>query len=280
MIRLSTGAKIVLVTGASSGIGRAVACHLSRKGHRVYGTSRNAGPGFTREAPGLPVMRAMDVSDDRSVSAGIAEIYKEEGRIDVVINNAGFGLAGAVEETAVDEARAQFETTLFGTLRVCRAVLPGMRQSGTGCIINISSLAGLIAIPFQGFYSAAKFALEGMTEALRMEVRPFGIRVVLIEPGDLKTSFTANRRVTREAARPDSPYRDSFLRSVGVMEKDEQAGPPPEGLAPLVEKIILSGNPRLRYTFAPLTQKSALILKKILPQPLFESSLMEYYRIK
>lgn len=225
-------------------------------------------------------MLQMDVTCDDSVEAGIQQIVEREGRLEIVINNAGFGLAGAIEETTVDEAKAQFETLLFGSFRVCRAALPLMRRAGGGYIINISSLAGLIAIPFQGFYSAAKFALEGMTESLRMETGAFGIRVVLIEPGDLRTGFTANRRVAERAAQDDSPYREKFTRSLGVMQKDEQSGPLPDRLARLVEKILNTENPRLRYTFAPASQKVALLLKKALPQKLFELSLMKYYKIK
>lgn len=273
-------AGVVLVTGASSGIGKAVAGHLVQKGYRVYGTSRGVTPGTAPENPGEPVMLQMDVTVDHSVQAGIEQIVQREGRLDIVINNAGFGLAGAVEETSIEEAKAQFETVLFGTLRVCRAALPLMRQGGGGYIINISSLAGLIAIPYQGFYSAAKYALEGMTESMRMEVGAFGIRVVLIEPGDLKTGFTANRLLAEKAAQEDSPYRDKFTRSLGVMQKDEQNGPLPDHLARLVEKIIHTEQPRLRYTFAPFTQKSALLLKKVLPQKMFEASLMKYYKIK
>ncbi len=270
---------VVLVTGASSGIGQAVAGYLVQKGYRVYGTSRTVAPGTVQESPGEPLMVHMDVTGDDSVQAGIEQVLEREGRLDVVINNAGFGLAGAVEDTSIEEAKAQFETLLFGTLRVCRAALPLMRRLGGGYIINISSLAGLIAIPFQGFYSAAKFALEGLTESLRMEVGEFGIRVVLIEPGDLKTGFTANRQVAKKAEQESSPYRGKFLRSLEVMQKDEQNGPLPDHLARLVELIINTPKPRLRYAFAPFTQKSAVLLKKLLPQKMFESSLMKYYRI-
>ncbi|MEW5784771.1 MAG: SDR family NAD(P)-dependent oxidoreductase [Bacillota bacterium] len=271
---------VVLVTGASSGIGQAVARHLVQKGFRVYGTSRTVTPGILQDSPGEPVMLHMDVTVDQSVKAGMEQVVQREGRLDIVINSAGFGLAGAVEETTIEEAKAQFETLFFGTLRVCRAALPLLRRSGGGYIINISSLAGLIAIPFQGFYSAAKYALEGLTESLRMEVREFGIRVVLIEPGDLKTGFTANRLVAEKAEQDSSLYRDKFRRSLSVMQKDEQSGPPPDLLARLIEKILNNKQPRLRYTFAPFTQKSALLLKKTLPQKLFEASLMKYYHIK
>lgn len=277
---MDSSTKVVLVTGASSGIGQSVSGHLCRKGFRVYGTSRRAKTGKLKGAPGHPVMLNMDVDSDASVAKAIEMVHGKEGRLDVVINNAGFGLAGPVEETAVEEAARQLETNFFGTLRVCRAVLPLMRRAGGGCIINISSLAGLIAIPFQAFYSASKYAVEGFSEALRMEVRPFGIKVVLIEPGDTKSGFTANRLVAVNAGTDSSPYRENLCRSLEVMEKDEQNGPSPEALSRLVEKVIRSRNPRLRYVVAPLSQRGALILKKILPQRLFESSLMSYYRVK
>lgn len=277
---MDSSKKVVLVTGASMGIGESVAGYLCRRGYRVYGTSRRVKKGKLHETPGQPVMLNMDVTGDASVGEAIEQIFAKEGRLDVVINNAGYGLAGPVEETAVEEAAAQFETNFFGTLRVCRAVLPLMRGAAGGCIINISSLAGLIAIPFQAFYSASKYAVEGFTEALRMEVRPFGIKVVLIEPGDTKSGFTANRLVAGEAGSESSPYHENFRRSLGVMERDEQNGPSPDSLARLVERVIRARNPRLRYAVAPFSQKSALVLKKVLPSRLFESSLMSYYRVK
>ena len=181
--------RVVLVTGASSGIGLACATHLAGRGYRVYGTSRRPGAGQA----GSLAMLAADVTDDGSVEQAVATVLDREGRLDIVVNNAGMGIAGPVENTSIEQAKWQLEVNFFGAFRVCRAALPAMRKQGSGYIVNIGSIGGLIAIPYQAMYSASKFALEGMSEALRMEVRPFGVRVVIIEPGDHKTGITQNR---------------------------------------------------------------------------------------
>jgi len=184
--------RVVLVTGASSGIGRACAAHLASRGYRVFGAQRSA-----PDSAGPIEMLRMDVNDDASVHAATSYILKTAGRIDALVNNAGYALMGSVEDTSIEEARAQMETNFFGALRVIRAVLPAMRQQGSGYIINISSLAGVLGLPFSGLYSASKFALEGMTESLRLEVRGFGIKTVLIEPGDFSTQLPAKRQVPK-----------------------------------------------------------------------------------
>jgi NAD(P)-dependent dehydrogenase (short-subunit alcohol dehydrogenase family) len=268
---------VVLITGASSGIGQACARYLHRRGYRVYGTSRRA-PVEPATDPAGFCMLQMDVDSDDSVERGIRLILRREGRIDVVVNNAGFGIAGAIEETSVQEAKMQMETNFFGTLRVCRAVLPAMRKRGTGYIVNISSGAGRVSVPFQALYSASKFAVEGLTEALRMEVEPFGIRVAMIEPGDLHTGFTASRRRTA-ASGEGSAYTERLNAALAVMEADETGGPSPEKVAPLVERIINARSPRLRYTVGPLFEKVALGLKRFFPARLFEWGLMKYYKL-
>jgi NAD(P)-dependent dehydrogenase (short-subunit alcohol dehydrogenase family) len=218
----ATGARppVVLVTGASSGIGKACAERLFARGCRVYGTSRQAPRALAqvRTSDLAPMLRMipLDVTSDASVDAAVGVVVACEGRIDAVVNNAGFGVAGAAELTTIEEAREQFETNFFGTVRVCRAVLPVMRQQGSGRILNVSSIAGRIGIPFQAFYSASKFAIEGFSEALRMEVAPFGVKVVLIEPGDFRTGFTAARRLARGASgQPDAAPKGDGLRTDG-----------------------------------------------------------------
>jgi len=270
--------RVVLITGASSGIGRACARYLAERGYRVYGTSRKITGNGPVEDGSVRMIR-MDVNDDRSVASGINRVLQDAGQLDVVANNAGFGIAGAIEETSIEEARALFETNLFGLLRVCRAVLPKMRGQGSGTIINISSLAGRIGLPYQGLYSATKFAVEGLTEALRMEVKPFGIKVVLIEPGDFRTGFTANR-VHTAASKEDSAYQECFQRTLKVAESDEESGSSPEATARLLHRILQESSPKVRYSTGEASQRAAAILKGILPSKLFEWGLMKYYKVQ
>jgi NAD(P)-dependent dehydrogenase (short-subunit alcohol dehydrogenase family) len=252
--------RVVLVTGGSSGIGKACADLLPVYGFKVIPASRYH-PEFS-----------LDVTSDSSVDRLITEIIEKEGRVDAVVNNAGIVIAGAVEDTTPIEAQHQFETNLLGVLRVTRAVLPHMRRQGAGNIINIGSIGGLLAIPYQGIYSASKFALEGLTESLRLEVKQFGIHVSLVEPGDHRTALTRNR--VRTAA---STYGARAERAIGKMAKDEQSGPDPDGVARVVLKILESKRPRLRYTTGPAIQRAAALLKRIAPYSLIERIMDIYY---
>ncbi len=282
--------RVILITGASSGIGRECAAHLASLGHRVYGTSRRATyplqppsacagePSNPHDSCGGITMIPMDVTDDASVECGIRYILDAEGRLDVVVNNAGMGIAGAVEDTTMEEAREQLETSFFGVLRVCRGVTPIMREQRSGLIVNTSSVAGVIGIPFQALYSAAKFAVEGLSEALRLEVAPFGVRVVIVEPGDFSTGFTGNRR--RTAASLTNPaYAEACRRALEVMEHDEAAGGPPTPVARLLARIVASRSPRLRYSVGPLPERAAIILKGLVPQRVFSWALASYYHL-
>jgi short-subunit dehydrogenase len=267
---MSAGNRVILVTGASSGIGACCAAYLAASGFRVYGGSRS--PVITQGVEAL----TLDVADDASVTRAIETILAREGRLDALVNNAGFGIAGAIEDTSIDEAREQFEVNFFGVLRMCRAVLPIMRETKAGYIVNIGSIGGLIAIPFQGFYSASKFALEGFSEALRLEVGPLGIHIVLIEPGDHRTSFTQNRRSTR-GSEVGSPYQDRFERAIARMASDEQGGPNPEGIARLLLKVLNHPHPRLRYTVGPAAQRAAVWIKRTMPYTVMEKIMQDYY---
>lgn len=258
--------KVVLVTGASSGIGEACADHLASHGYRVFGTQRRVPP--PPDGRGFEMI-AMDVDDDRSVDEGVQAVLQTAGRIDAVINNAGNAYMGAVEDTSIAEAKAQLETNFFGVLRVCRAVLPSMRRQGGGHIINISSLAGVLGLPFSGLYSASKFALEGMTESLRWETRRFGIRVVLVEPGDFRTQLPTARRTVR-AAEINDAYRAPLANFNAQQAKDEAGASTPEPVAQLVERILRDPSPKLRYSVGMLGQRIVIPLKRILPQRLFE----------
>lgn len=271
--RARVGSRVVLVTGASSGIGQACADLLAERGFTVYGASRTGTEGPTGR--GWTSLR-MDVRDEVSVARGVERVLAEVGRLDAVVNSAGIGIAGAVEETPIEEARDLFETNFFGPLRVCQAVLPHFRAQGDGIVVNISSIGGRIALPFQGLYSASKFALEGLTEALRMEVKPLGIRVVLVEPGDTRTPFTAHRR---RVAGASSAYRDRFGRALARAEADEEGGGDPEAVARLVLRILRHPHPRLRYTVGSPFQRLAALAHRVLPGRLVEWGIMRYYRV-
>jgi NAD(P)-dependent dehydrogenase (short-subunit alcohol dehydrogenase family) len=275
---------VVLVTGASSGIGRACAIHLACRGVRVFGTTRRSVDQVAADlrqslapADQLDVV-TMDVDDDESVVRAMKTVVEKAGRLDAVVNCAGFGIGGAIEETSDEEARAIFETNLLGILRVCRAAMPTMRKQGSGRVINVSSIGGRIGLPFQGFYSATKFALEGLTEALRMETRGFGVRAVLIEPGDFCTGFTDSRRLVEASVSSDA-YRTAQEHVLSIVEKDERGGASPDVIAHLVARILLKRSPRVRYTVGPVAQRLAAALKRVLPSKWFEWALSKYYGV-
>ena len=265
--------KVVLITGVSSGFGKICAEFLNQRGYKVYGTSRNQ----TTKIKSYKMIQ-MDVNDDTSIKKGVRYILDKEGRLDIVVNNAGVGVAGSIEDTSINEIKLQFETNFFGVFRVCNEVLPIMRTQRSGYIINISSIAGLIGVPFQGAYSASKFALEGLTEALRMEVKPFGIHIVLIEPGDFSTDFTIHRIKTKKS-QIDSIYSDRFKRALHVIEEDERNGSKPGKVAELVDYIINHPSPRPRYMVGPILQQIAVHLRKFIPSQIFEWIIMKSYKI-
>lgn len=211
----------------------------------------------------------MDVNDDASVRQGVDTVLARAGRLDGVINNAGISLMAAVEDTSIEEAKAQFETNFFGVLRVCRAALPTMRSQRSGCIINVSSLAGLVGLPFSGMYCASKFALEGMSEALRLEMRAFGVRVVLVEPGDFRTGMSQRRRVA-EAAQTHAAYAELCRRFKQQQDEDEARAPTPEPVARLIERILNDPRPKTRYPVGLFVQRFLVSLKWWLPQRGFE----------
>lgn len=270
---MPTSTPVVAITGAGSGIGRACGVHLAERGYRVLGGDiRPDVAPLSEVSPVLP----LDVDQDDSCEEFVEQVLAAHGRIDVLFNNAGFGVAGPAEETSSVEAQAQLETNFFGVTRMCRIVLPSMRRQGSGLIINMSSIGGLIAIPFQPFYSAAKFAVEGYSEALRLEVRPFGIDVVLIEPSDFKTGFTDSRRIAA-AAMEGSAYGGRFGDVMAIAERDERMGSDPSAVAALLERIIRSRRRRLRYTVGdPLVRVTPLV-KRLLPWQLAEPLMRSYW---
>ena len=268
--------KVVLVTGVSSGFGHAIATELQARGHRVFGSTRRP----EVQTPSGCSIVTMDVDDESSVTAGVADVLRQAGRIDVLVNNAGFGYAGAIEDTTIEEARQQFETNFFGMHRLCRAVLPQMRTQRSGRIVNMSSLGGLVSVPFQAMYCASKFAVEAYTEALRMEVRPFGIQVAMVEPGDFATRFTENRRMTAAAGSPRSPYAERCATAVRRMGEDESKN---ADIGPVVRaavRAVEGSRPHLRYPAANALQRTLVALRPLLPQPLFEYLVMDNYKIR
>ncbi|MFP5471069.1 MAG: SDR family oxidoreductase [Bacteroidia bacterium] len=270
-----SNAKIILVTGGTSGIGRAV-CHvLSSKGHKVYGTGRKVNNFDPLD--NFQVLQA-DVDSYKSIETVVNTLIEKEGRIDVLINNAGIGMAGAIEDSLVKEVMMVFDTNVAGPIRTCQAVIPHMRKQKQGLIINISSVGGLIGLPFRGVYSASKAAVESGTEALSMEVMQFGIKVVLVEPGDFKTSINENRYVSETAK--ESVYKEDFNRIYKIIEEEVYQGEDPKKIGELIHKIINTKHPRLRYNVGNFDSKLALILKKTLPGRWFERLMMNHYKIK
>ena len=211
----------------------------------------------------------IDVDDDASVTGLVDRVIQDYGRVDAVLACAGWALAGAVEETPISDARAQLETNFWGAVRLVQAVLPTMRRQGGGRIVLVSSIAGQIGIPFQAFYSASKFALEGYGEALGYEVAPFGIDVTLVEPGNTRTAATDNRRHVGDRG-PDGPYRGAVRRAVGLMERDERSGPGPEVVAAAVEDVLTARRVPRRVSVGRMRERSALLAKRLLPYPAFE----------
>jgi NAD(P)-dependent dehydrogenase (short-subunit alcohol dehydrogenase family) len=261
---------VVLVTGASSGIGRCCTQFLATRGYHVYAASRNP------ETNPLFESLILDVRDETSVQSAVSAVIAREGHIDVVVNNAGIAIAGAVEDTSIEEAHQQFDVNFFGILRVCRTVLPAFRRRGSGYIVNIGSIGGLIGIPYQGLYSASKFALEGLSESLRLEVGRFGVHVVLIEPGDYRTGLTDNRRRTAES-RASPVYRERCDRALARMAADEQGGREPDAVARLLHRIITHPRPRLRYTSGPAPERAAVWMKRLMPYTFVEKVIDLYY---
>lgn len=219
----------------------------------------------------------MDVDDDASVAAGVRQVIEAAGRIDVLVNNAGIGVAGSVEDTSIEEAKRQLETNFFGVVRATQAVLPHMREQGHGKIVNVSSIGGLVSLPFQAFYSASKFAIEAFTEALRLELRPFGIQVCCIEPGDFRTAMTDKRIFTRNA--DSEAYGEQMRTTIDAYAHDERNGADPELVARLIERIVAERNPKVRYLVGKRDQKAAALLKRVIPSTLFERFLARHCRI-
>ncbi len=266
--------KVVLIAGASSGIGLSVAKQLSSKGYIVYAGARSYND-LVEEGPLIRLH--LDVTDQSSVDEAVSLITEREGRLDVLINCAVYLIRGSVEDSSIEEFQGVIDTALIGTLRMCKAVLQVMRLQNSGTIINFSSMNGLMAIPFVSSYTAAKFAIEGLSETLSMEVKDFGIRVVLIEPGDHRNGSGATRITAKNAGLDASVYRKRFVQAVGRVIKDEAEGSDPDSLAAMIVKIIENPRPKLRYKRIASFEHAAVWLRALLPGRAFEKFISEYY---
>lgn len=265
--------KVVLITGASSGIGKSIAVFLSEKGYKVYGTSRN-----TNKENILPfTMISLDVLKKETIQKAISLIIEKEGRLDVLINNAGMGITGPVEDTPTDEMRRVFDTNFFGAIDLMKAVLPTMRAQKSGLIINITSIAGYMGLPFRGGYSASKGALELITEAVNMEVKQFGIDVVNVSPGDFATNIAAGRYHT--PVFENSAYKKSYQENLDLMNTHVNAGMNPLAMAKKVHQIINTKNPKIHYKVGNFMEKFSIVLKRILPDKVYEKLLMNHYKL-
>jgi NAD(P)-dependent dehydrogenase (short-subunit alcohol dehydrogenase family) len=247
--------QVILVTGCSSGIGRATAIEAAARGHRVFASGRRLPDLADLAVRGIDTL-VIDVTDEASVARGVAAVLSGAGRIDALVNNAGFGQYGAIEDVSETEWRRQFDVNLFGTLSVLRAVLPAMRDARGGTIVNVSSVAGKVSIPFAGPYSASKHAIEAVSDALRVEVAPWRIRVVVIEPGPIGTRFGDRTREARaRILGTPGPYSSFYENAERASEKDFQRGKrSPELVARVIVRAIESRSPRTRYRVAPLAK--------------------------
>ncbi len=265
--------KVVLITGGSSGIGKSVGEYLQAKGFKVYGTSRN--PNNYPESK-FPIV-ALDVTKQETISSCIADVLKHESKIDVLINNAGAGITGPIEEIPDAEIKRNFETNLFGPINVIKAVLPTMRSRKSGLIINVTSIAGYMGLPYRGVYSASKGALELITEAFRMELKEFNIQMTNVAPGDFATNIAAGRY--HAPVLEDSPYKENYGNSLKLMDAHVDEGSDPQQMADAIFKIIQTKTPKIHYKVGVFMQKFSIVLKRILPDTVYERMLMKHYKL-
>lgn len=264
--------RVVLVTGATSGFGRATVLALAAAGHRVYGVGRRSLEDPSLEAALADYIRG-DLCLPETAERAVAEVLAAEGRLDVLINDAGGGIGGALEDTDDEALHHLMELNFFAMARLCRAALPVMRRQGSGKILNLSSLGGLAGLPFQGAYSASKYAVEGYSEALRCEAAPFGVQVGLVEPGDFRTGFTGSRQIVGEGSDYDALRR----RAVDRIEKDEGGGSDPKELAALMVSLVERKRLPVRRSAGGLGQRVLVKGRGLMGDRLFLFLLRRYY---
>lgn len=265
--------KTIFITGASSGIGKAIGEFLHQKGYTVYGTSRNP----EKVTGSVFPLVALDVRDAASIKAAVAEVIAKTGTIDVLVNNAGVGITGPLEEIPAEEIKNNFETNLFGPIEVMKAVLPHMRNQKSGLIINVTSIAGYMGLPYRSVYSASKGALELISEALRMEVKSFGITITTVAPGDFATNIAAGRY--HAPVLKGSPYETVYGRTLNEMNTHVDAGSDPQQMAEAVYAIMKTPNPNVHYKVGAFMQKFSIVLKRVLPDKVYEKLLMNHYKL-
>lgn len=265
--------KVILITGGSSGIGKAIGEFLHQKGFTVYGTSRNP----ERVTDSIFPLLKLDVRNTESIKVAFAEIIQKSGRVDVVINNAGVGITGPLEEIPTEEIKNNFETNFFGPIEVIKAVLPQMRLQKSGLIINITSIAGYMGLPYRSVYSASKGALELITEALRMEVKSFGIHITNVAPGDFATNIAAGR--FHAPLIKGSDYEKTYSKTLEMMNEHVNQGSNPDEMAHVILQIIQNPSPKTHYKVGSFLQKFSIVLKRILPDKPFEKMLMNHYKL-
>lgn len=238
--------KTILITGASSGIGKATARALTKEGHKVYGAARQLDKMQDLKEAGIEVI-ALDVSDDSSIISAVEHIAGKDGGIDILINNAGYGEYGAIEDVPLKKAHYQLEVNLFGAVRLIQLVLPHMRKNGWGKIVNVTSIGGKIANPFGGWYHASKFALEGLSDSLRREVKPFGVDVIVVEPGAIKTEWGNIAVDNMMKSAKGSPYEGAARKAFNGLKNSADAGSAPEVIADLIQEALNADVPKTRY---------------------------------
>ncbi|WP_158849030.1 SDR family oxidoreductase [Algibacter sp. L1A34] len=265
--------KVVLITGGSSGIGKSIGEFLKTNGFIVYGTSRNP---EKYKGSKFPIL-ALDVKDNQTIEETVATIIANEGKLDVVINNAGAGITGPIEEIPDVEIKNNFDTNFFGPINVIKAVLPQMRVQNSGLIINVTSIAGYMGLPYRGVYSASKGALELITEAFRMELKDFNIKMTNVAPGDFATNIAAGRY--HAPLLENSPYKKPYGETLSLMDSHVDGGSDPNEMAKAVFSIINSKNPKIHYKVGAFMQKFSIVLKRILPDAVYEKMLMNHYKL-
>jgi short-subunit dehydrogenase len=265
--------KVVLITGGSSGIGKSVGEYLTQKGMTVFGTSRNP-QNYPHSK--FPII-ALDVTNTDTISSCIQTVLDAEGRFDVVINNAGAGITGPIEEIPEEEIKRNFETNFFGPINVIKAVLPQMRKQNSGLIINITSIAGYMGLPYRGIYTASKGSLELITEAFRLEIKDFNIQMTNIAPGDFATNIADGR--FHAPVKEGSPYKEKYARVLKAIDKDVNKGTNPIVMAKAVYKVIETKKPKIHYKVGAFMQKFSVVLKCILPDKIYERLLLNHYKL-